>query len=85
MLKFGKASKHIALQMARYSKDMPLTVTWCHLVTWTSFGARQKQRLVAANWNEFFTLTEMASCSLQEEQRTECEITGHHIYRGDIN
>lgn len=61
-------------QMARYSKDMPLTVTW------TSFDARQKQTLVAANWNQFFKVTEMVSYSLQEEQRTDCEITAHpHI------
>lgn len=66
-------------QMGRYSKDMPLTVTW------TSFDARQKQRLAAANWNQFFTMTEMPSCSSQGEHRTECEITGHPKSRGDIN
>lgn len=59
--------------MARYSKDLPLTVTW------TPFHARQKQTLAAANWNQFFAVTEMASDSLQE-QKMECEITGHpHI------
>lgn len=44
--------------MARYSKDMPQTVTW------TSFDARQKQTLGAANWNQFLPVTEMASYSL---------------------
>lgn len=61
-------------QMARYSKDMPLTVTW------TSSDARQKQTLVAANWNQFFTVTEMA-CRRNRELTVKSLPT--HIYRGD--
>jgi len=34
--------------MARYSKDIPLTASW------TLCDVRQKQTLIAANWNKFF-------------------------------